>query len=86
MTTDNNHPRAPLTFRQRDVCAEPTAKSRKSDARDLSAHLSQSRRQIDGGQFDDWPDLPPSLQRAPSATASNRAPALGPPGDSLDDF
>jgi hypothetical protein len=37
----------------------------------------------------DYPELPDSLRRAPSAappTTNGRPPALGPPGDSLDDF
>ena len=34
----------------RQIGAEATAKSRKLDDRDLSAHLSQSKRQTDGGQ------------------------------------
>jgi hypothetical protein len=38
----------------------------------------------------DYPDIPPFLRREPPVaepTATNgRAPALGPPGDSLDDF
>jgi AAA domain len=33
----------------------------------------------------DYPELPASLRRAPPAV-NGRAPALGPPGDSLDDF
>jgi hypothetical protein len=35
---------------------------------------------------DDYPDMPACLRRAPIVASSDRAPALGPPGDSLDDF
>jgi hypothetical protein len=68
------------------VGAEPTAKSRKSDARDLSVDLSQSKQQTDGSQLDDFPDLPDFLRRVSIAAAPARTPAVGPPGDSLDDF
>ena len=35
---------------------------------------------------DNYPDLPDRLRRATNAVRSDRAPALGPPGDSLDDL
>jgi hypothetical protein len=69
----------------RQIAADLTDNSRQSGASDLSGHLSQGGRQT-AGQLDDFPDLPQSLRRSAGAAAPNRAPALGPAGDSLDDF
>jgi AAA domain len=76
---------------------ETTYSSRKSDPYDLSGNLSLGNRQTDDWQFpaavekpvaadDDALDIPSFLRRVPRARAPDRAPALGPPGDSLDDL
>ena len=71
--------------------AQSTEEARQSGALDLSDDLSRGDRKTDCRQIaainqpvapDDFPDIPPFLRRVP--VTRGPAPALGPPGESLD--
>lgn len=74
----------------RQIPAQMTEEARQSGALDLSGDLSRGDRKTDCRQIaidqpadpDDFPDLPDFLRRVP--VTPGPAPALGPPGDSLD--
>src|SRR6516225_6145933 len=75
----------------RQTSAQATVEARQSGALDLSGDLSRGDRKTDRRQIaainqpaapDDFPELPAFLRRVP--VTSGPAPALGPPGDSLD--
>ena len=75
----------------RQTPAQATAEARPSGALDLSGDLSRGDRKTDCRQIaainqpaapDDFPELPTSLRRV--SVTPGPAPALGPPGDSLD--
>jgi hypothetical protein len=75
----------------RQTPAQVAVEARQSGALDLSGDLSRGDRKTDCRQIapidqpaapDDFPELLPSLRRVP--VTSGPAPALGPPGDSLD--
>ena len=75
----------------RQTSAQATVEARQSGALDLSGDLSRGDRKTDCRQIaainqpaapDDFPELPTSLRRV--SVTPGPAPALGPPGDSLD--
>ena len=75
----------------RQTSAQATVEARQSGALDLSGDLSRGDRKTDRRQIaainqpaapDDFPELPAFLRRVP--VTRGPAPALGPPGDSLD--
>jgi hypothetical protein len=62
------------------------SKEKTSDLTDLSGICLSDLSDLSADRWADYPDLAPSCDRRPKPATNGRAPALGPPGDSLDDF
>ena len=60
-------------------------KEKKSAHTDLSGNCLSDLSDLSADRWADYPELPPCCDRRPKPPIG-RAPALGPPGDSLDDF